>query len=94
MRTALALIAGGVALETVRVPAADGLRTSLSVAVMLLGVIAALHGWRSWARSESALRHRRPLSGPGLGLLVGLGVAAVGLVLGIGLVAGLGSGHG
>lgn len=78
------------ALETVRIPAAGWLRTSVSVAVMLLGVLAALHGWRSWVRSESALRHRRPLSGPGPGLLVGIGVAVAGLVLGIGLVIGHG----
>lgn len=90
LRTALALIAGGVALEMVSIPAADALRRSVSVAVMLLGVAAALHGWRSWARAESALRRRQPLSGPGPALLVGLGVAAAGLVLGVGVALGHG----
>ena len=50
IRTSLALIAAGVALEALQIPVQDGLRVSASAIFIALGIFAPLHAWISWTQ--------------------------------------------
>jgi putative membrane protein len=81
VRTALALLAGGVALEALRISFPGPARQVVSVLLILLALCAAVTGWVRWARSERAMRRDRPLPGSLLmGFLVG-GFVVVGVVM-------------
>ncbi|ANY05708.1 YidH family protein [Pseudonocardia sp. HH130630-07] len=84
IRTAVALLAAGVALEALDVPAQAGLRSAASLVLLGGGILLPLSAWRSWFVTERALRAGRPLpsSGPGVPLAVLVGVVGVLLVLG------------
>ena len=86
IRTALALIAGGVALEALALPLQPSLRLTASVLLLLLGIAAAGLSWRAWATVERALRQQKPLPPSPVGLPLAIGVVAVAAVLIIGLV--------
>lgn len=84
VRTALALIAGGITLTTVA-----GLTTSplivhiLSIVACVAGGVLAVVALLSWQRNERALRLREPLPSPLPlpWLVAGIAVAAVGLIV-------------
>jgi putative membrane protein len=81
VRTALALLAGGVALEALRISFPGPARQVVSVLLILLALCAAVTGWVRWARSERAMRRDQPLPGSLLmGILVG-GFVVVGVVM-------------
>lgn len=81
VRTALALLAGGVALEALRISFPGPARQVVSVLLILLALCAAVTGWVRWARSERAMRRHEPLPGSVLmGFLVG-GFVVVGVVM-------------
>lgn len=81
VRTALALLAGGVALEALRISFPGQARQVVSVLLILLALAAAVTGWVRWARSERAMRREQPLPGSLLmGFLVG-GFVVVGIVM-------------
>jgi putative membrane protein len=81
VRTGLALIAGGVALG-VLVPAGPaGLRFVAAVVLIVLGLLAPVQAWFSWARDERAMRRGEPLPTPALMAPLVAGVVAVGLLL-------------
>ena len=80
VRTSLALIAAGVALEALEVPVAPGLRLASAAAFVALGILAVGQAWIGWMRTERALRENRALAGPSLGVVVAIGVV-VGTVL-------------
>ncbi|AEE46815.1 YidH family protein [Cellulomonas fimi] len=82
LRTALALLAGGVALEALDLPIQPQLRLAAAVVLVTLGTAAPLLAWWGWARAERAMRRGEPLPAPvGFALLVGGVVAAGALVL-------------
>ncbi|MCO1580089.1 DUF202 domain-containing protein [Crossiella sp. SN42] len=86
IRTSLALMAGGVAVEAVGQPGHGPVRTVLAVALLLAGVLCAGVAFFRWAAAERAMRLGLPLPGsvllPLLGaVLVLAGLAAVLLVL-------------
>jgi putative membrane protein len=85
LRTSLALLAAGVALEALDLPLHPGLRLAASVVLVALGVLAPVQAWVGWARTERALRERRPLPAPALSgpLAVGLLLTGVLVLLGI-----------
>ena len=70
IRTALALIAGGVALEVLGLALHPGLRLAASV----MGMITPALAWFGWQRSERALRLNSPLPGSLLGAVTGVAV--------------------
>ena len=61
VRTSLALLAGGVALDAVELDGPKGLQTTLSVILVVLGLLGAGAAWGRWAATERAMRLRRPL---------------------------------
>jgi len=82
LRTALALLAGGVAVVSL-VPdiGTPAIRRVIGVALLLLAGMVAGASYRRWAASERALRLERPLPRSSLPLLVASGVTAVIAVL-------------
>jgi putative membrane protein len=80
MRTSLAFIAGGVALEALPTDVLPGsLRTVAAVIAMGLGVVLAAGAALRWLRVERAMRERRSLPAPAVVPVLSLGavVAAV-----------------
>jgi putative membrane protein len=65
MRTALALLAGGIALDQV-VPSFEigGVRTALAVAAVALSLVLAVASYVRWAQIEQAMRRGQPLPHP------------------------------
>lgn len=85
-RTALAFLAGGIALEAFVFPGLDeSLRTVGAVAMIVLGLAIALGSAFRWVRLERALRHGRPLPAPGIIPLLGLVIAVASIVVLIGM---------
>lgn len=82
VRTSLALLASGVALEALQVPVSPGFRLAAALVFVALGVLAALQAWVGWYRTERAMRLNRSLPGPSVGLVIVLGI-----VLGVVLLA-------
>ena len=82
VRTALAMLAGGVALHALNLPATAWVRTTLAVALIVLGGLVTLLAMVRWARVERAMRTRSPLPAFSLGYLL---TAAV--VLGAAMLA-------
>jgi putative membrane protein len=80
IRTALALVAGGIGLETF-VPrlGVAGLRQTLSVLLVLLGCVVSATAWRRWVRAQEALRLGEPLPVPRLAPVLAYGLAVVAL---------------
>jgi putative membrane protein len=82
VRTSLALLAGGVALDAVDIDGPEGLQTAVSVGLLVLGLLGATAAWVRWAATERAMRLRRPL--PSTAVLAW--VALVLMVVAAGLV--------
>ena len=83
IRTSLALLAGGVALDAVELDGPRWLQSALAVVLVVLGLCGAAASWLRWAAAERAMRLRRALPGTGAlaGLAVVLMVVAAGLVV-------------
>lgn len=86
IRTALALLAAGVALDTFDLAFPDQLQHALAVLMVVLGLLCASASWVRWARAERAMRRGEPLPASGVGAVLGLGVVAAAVVL---LLAGI-----
>lgn len=80
VRTALAMLAGGVALHALGLPDSGWLRSALATALVLFGGTITVLAMVRWARVERAMRTKSPLPGFNLGYLLTLGVL-VGAVL-------------
>ncbi|WP_311210205.1 MULTISPECIES: DUF202 domain-containing protein [unclassified Aeromicrobium] len=77
VRTSLALLAGAVAVHVLDLELPDLVVALTSTGLALAGALCATHAWRSWARTERAMRQGRPLPSNGVGvLLVGAVVVA------------------
>ncbi|UOR00491.1 DUF202 domain-containing protein [Leucobacter allii] len=85
IRTALALLAGGVALEVLGLGMQPGLRLAASIMLIVGGLLAALQSWVGWIRVERALRLGRalPPAAFSLPLVAIVGLAAVLVLLGV-----------
>jgi putative membrane protein len=70
VRTSLAMLAGGVALHALAVPATAWVRTLLVVGLIGLGGVVCAFAYVRWARVERAMRRREPLPSFGLGLAI------------------------
>ncbi len=83
VRTSLALLAGGVALDAVALDGPRGLQTALAVTLVVLGLLGAGASWLRWAATERAMRLHAPLPGtaPLAWLALALMVVAAALVV-------------
>ena len=81
IRTALALLAAGVALDAFDLGLAAPAERLLTVVLVGLGLVSAVAGWLRWARAERALRLEEPLPPLGSAALLSGGIVLVALVL-------------
>jgi putative membrane protein len=81
IRTSLALIASGVAVDLVGVPDAGDSSRLLGVLLVMLGVGAAILAGVRWAQAERAMRLSRPLPGFSLFAVLPIGLVVAGVVL-------------
>jgi putative membrane protein len=87
LRTSLAFVAAGIgAVALARLFGEDPLVRAVAVVASVVGAVSAVTAYVRWGRVERALRLRRPLPSPVLGLLL---VITVVLVAGAGTVLGL-----
>lgn len=86
IRTSLALIASGVALELLGLDLNPGLRLSASLVLAITGVIVPMFAWVAWARTERSLRRNQPLPGSLLGVLLGIVVTCAGVLVVLAIV--------
>jgi putative membrane protein len=81
MRTALALVAGGVALEALALPLQPALRIVASVLLLLLGMVVSVLAWFGWAATERALRCGEPLPASAVALPLTIGTSLVTVIV-------------
>ncbi|WP_040160159.1 YidH family protein [Nigerium massiliense] len=70
IRTGLALVALGVAIEAFAGPIADIPRRAAAAILVLAGAVAPLQAWFGWRRAEVALRLNKPLPNSPGGLII------------------------
>lgn len=86
IRTALALIAGGVALESLGLGIQPGFRLAASLVLILSGLATPVQAWVGWVRAERALRNGTPLPSAALALPIGIAVIVVGVLVLLGVL--------
>ena len=79
IRTSLALLAGGVALEALDLPIADPWASISAILLVLLGTLSPAWAWLGWARSERAARTAQPLPSPTGSTVLAIGVVVAGV---------------
>jgi putative membrane protein len=77
IRTSLALIAGGVAIDAVALPLPGWVRVATSIVLLVLGLAVPVLAWVSWAATERALRLGSSLPGSVMTLPLATGVLVV-----------------
>lgn len=88
IRTSLAIIAGGVALnEFVQVQRVQGLVSTIAIVTIALGALVALVGAAHWRATDHAMRAGLPIKSPVA--LVVLGVALALIAAGLAIVIAL-----
>lgn len=81
VRTALALIAGGAAVEALDLPMEPIVQSVLAALLIVLGLLCVVASWVRWAMAERAIRTSMPLPSMGFAASLVLGVVIIGLVL-------------
>ncbi|GAA2980862.1 putative membrane protein [Microbacterium terrae] len=85
-RTALALIAGGVALEAFGLDLHEGLRLAASILLVVAGLVIPIVAWLEWKQTERALRTGNALPGARSSIVLAVVVSAVGLLVLLGVL--------
>ena len=86
IRTSLALVAGGVALETLGLDLQPDLRLAASLVLIVAGTAVPLLAWGGWMRIERALRHGSPLPSTVVGVALAVVVVVVGMLVLLGVL--------
>lgn len=86
IRTGLALLAGGVALEGLGLGIHLGFRLAASLLLLLAGLLTPVQAWLDWKRTERALRLGTPLPNAPLTLPLTIMVFTVGVLVLIGVL--------
>jgi ribokinase len=86
IRTALALLAGGVALDLLGLDLHSGFRLAASLTLVAAGIMLPLFGWLNWAATERALRRGDALPGSWLGAFLGVAVTVAGVLLALAIL--------
>lgn len=77
IRTALALVGGGVVVDAVDLDIANSTQNAIAAVMVVLGGLAAVGGWLRWSSSERSMRIGTPLPGLGLAAVVIAGLIVV-----------------
>ena len=85
VRTALAMLAGGVALHALGVPDPRWLRNLVAIVLVLLGALVCVAALVRWARVERAMRERAALPAFHLGFLLTAAILAGAVLLALAL---------
>lgn len=85
IRTSLALVAAGVAIEVLEV-GHPAWRLAAALVFTSLGILAAIRAWLGWAGTERALRNGKALPGPGIGIVLVVGIVVAVALIGIGIL--------
>ena len=85
-RTALALLAGGVALEALGLDLQPDLRLAASLILIAAGVVIPVLAWLEWGRTERALRAGSPLPGSVTRAALAATIVLVGVLVLLGVV--------
>ena len=86
IRTAMAFVLAGVALEALDPPVLQPLRVIAAGIFVFLGLISSLNAFATWAISERALRHRTPLPGLAFGSVISAGAAVAVILVIVGFI--------
>ena len=86
IRTSLALMAGGVALEVLGIELQPELRLAASLVLVIAGLATAALAWPNWVRTERAMRNGAALPGGLLALLLVLAVGIAGVLVALGIL--------
>lgn len=81
LRTSLALLAGGVALDAVELDIPHSLQMTLAAILVVLGLLGAVASWVRWARSERAMRIGGRLPAFGFGTVVAAALVVIAAAL-------------
>lgn len=81
VRTALAMIAGGVALEVLGLDLQPTLRLAAALLLVTGGLALPVLSWLAWMSTEKALRESRPLPHSPLGFVLAILIAVVGVLV-------------
>lgn len=85
IRTALALLAAGVAVDVVDLSLSNDTQHLLAVLLVVAGLVTALASWGRWALSERAMRRREALPSFGVAALFGMLVVVAAVIILTGL---------
>ncbi|MGC4175706.1 YidH family protein [Demequina sp.] len=88
IRTSLALVVTGVALEAFDVPIQETWRRASATIFVLLGIAAAVQAWVGWRATDSAARAGKAVPAPALRHVLVAGVIAAVVIVGVGLLVG------
>lgn len=81
-RTALAFLAGGIAIEAFDLPGIEpATRTLIAALIVVLAMAISLGAAIRWVRLERALRHGRPLPAPAIVPVLGVGIFIAAVVV-------------
>jgi putative membrane protein len=86
VRTSLAVVAGAVALHSLKVPDTAWVRKVLVVMLLAIACLVAVTASTRWARTERAMRLREPLPGFGFVGVFSGGIVVVAVLLAIAFV--------
>lgn len=81
IHTAIALVAGGVAIEALGLGISPAFRVPAAIVLMVAGILSAVQAWLGWMRTERALRRGEPLPSATLALPIGVAVILVGALM-------------
>jgi putative membrane protein len=81
IRTALALLAAGVALDSIDLSMPATAQAILVALLVLSGLACAFTSWFRWARAERAMRRQDPLPASGLTTVLAVTVVTVAVVV-------------
>lgn len=83
LRTGLALLAGGVAVDSLAVGLDDWLQRVVATVLVILGLGCVAAAWWRWALSERAMRRKQPLPGGYLMAALSGAIVLVGVVVAV-----------
>ncbi|AWB92176.1 YidH family protein [Aeromicrobium chenweiae] len=81
VRTALALLAAGVALDVVDLSISSQQQKAIAMTLLILAVVTALVSWVRWGLVERSMRRREPMPPIGFGALLVLALVGISAIL-------------